>query len=214
MNQTNESLDALKDIKSLMERSSRFISLSGLAGVFSGVFALLGAAAAYWRVNMAPWALRDSDTPFGTGRIVDIDTNVALFLAIDALIVLLASIAVSYYFTKRKAKLKQQPLWGTYSKHLLINLSIPLVTGGLFCLILFAHGLIGLIAPTTLIFYGLALVNAGRFSLEEISYLGLSEIALGLFSFMMLGFGLVFWTIGFGVLHIVYGILMYYRHDR
>lgn len=214
MNQTNESLDALKDIKSLMERSSRFISLSGLAGVFSGVFALLGAAAAYWRVNMAPWALRDSDTPFGTGRIVDIDSNVALFLAIDALIVLLASIAVSYYFTKRKAKLKQQPLWGTYSKHLLINLSIPLVTGGLFCLILFAHGLIGLIAPTTLIFYGLALVNAGRFSLEEISYLGLSEIALGLLSFMMLGFGLVFWTIGFGVLHIVYGILMYYRHDR
>ncbi len=214
MNQTNESLDALKDIKSLMERSSRFISLSGLAGVFSGVFALLGAAAAYWRVNMAPWALRDSDTPFGTGRIVDIDSNVALFLAIDALIVLLASIAVSYYFTKRKAKLKQQPLWGTYSKHLLINLSIPLVTGGLFCLVLFAHGLIGLIAPTTLIFYGLALVNAGRFSLEEISYLGLSEIALGLLSFMLLGFGLVFWTIGFGVLHIVYGILMYYRHDR
>ncbi|MDA7835813.1 hypothetical protein N9A49_00235 [Salibacteraceae bacterium] len=214
MNQSNESLDALKDIKSLMERSSRFISLSGLAGVFSGVFALIGAAAAYWRVNLAPWAVRDTDTRFGTGRIVDIDIDVATFLGIDALLVLLASILVSYYFTKRKASRKQQPLWGTYSKHMLLNLSIPLVTGGLFCVLLFSHGLIGLIAPTTLIFYGLALVNAGRFSLEEISYLGLSEIILGLMSFMMLGFGLIFWAVGFGLLHIVYGILMYYRHDR
>jgi len=81
-------------------------------------------------------------------------------------------------------------------------------------LLLFSHGLIGLIAPTTLVFYGLALVNAGRFSLEEISFLGLSEIALGLLSFMMLGYGLIFWAVGFGILHIVYGILMYYRHDR
>jgi len=207
-------LDALKDIKSLMERSSRFISLSGLARVFSGLFALIGAAAAYWRVNLAPWAVRDSDTQFGTERIVDIDADVALFLGLDAFIVLLASIWVSFYFTKQKASLKQQPLWGTDSRHMLINLSIPLVTGGLFCLLLFSHGLIGLIAPTTLVFYGLALVNAGRFSLEEISFLGLSEIALGLLSFMMLGYGLIFWAVGFGILHIVYGILMYYRHDR
>jgi len=214
MSQSKESLDALKDIKSLMERSSRFISLSGLAGVFSGLFALIGAAAAYWRVNLAPWAVRDSDTQFGTERIVDIDADVALFLGLDAFIVLLASIWVSFYFTKQKASLKQQPLWGTYSRHMLINLSIPLVTGGLFCLLLFSHGLIGLIAPTTLVFYGLALVNAGRFSLEEISFLGLSEIALGLLSFMMLGYGLIFWAVGFGILHIVYGILMYYRHDR
>ena len=214
MNQTNESLDALKDIKSLMERSSRFISLSGLAGVFNGVFALIGAAAAYWRVNLAPWAVRDTYTPFGTVRIVNIDADVALFLGIDAFIVLLASILVSYYFTKQKASRKQQPLWGTYSRHMLINLSIPLVTGGLFCMLLFSHGLIGLIAPTALIFYGLSLVNAGRFSLEEISYLGLSEIALGLLSFMMLGYGLIFWAVGFGILHIVYGVIMYYRHDR
>ena len=197
-----------------MERSSRFISLSGLARVFSGLFALIGAAAAYWRVNLAPWAVRDSDTQFGTERIVDIDADVALFLGLDAFIVLLASIWVSFYFTKQKASLKQQPLWGTDSRHMLINLSIPLVTGGLFCLLLFSHGLIGLIAPTTLVFYGLALVNAGRFSLEEISFLGLSEIALGLLSFMMLGYGLIFWAVGFGILHIVYGILMYYRHDR
>jgi hypothetical protein len=158
--------------------------------------------------------LRDTDTPFGTGRIVHIDSGVAWFLALDGLLVLLASILVSYYFTKRKADRKQQPLWGAYSRHMLVNLSVPLVTGGIFCLVLFYHGLIGLIAPATLVFYGLALMNAGRFSLEEISYLGLSEIILGLVCLIFLGYGLIFWALGFGVLHIVYGILMYVRHDR
>ena len=214
METNKQPLDQLRDIKSLMGRSSRFISLSGLAGVFSGLFALFGAAAAYWRVNLAPWALRDTDTPFGTGRIVHIDSGVAWFLALDGLLVLLASILVSYYFTKRKADRKQQPLWGAYSRHMLVNLSVPLVTGGIFCLVLFYHGLIGLIAPATLVFYGLALMNAGRLSLEEISYLGLSEIILGLVCLIFLGYGLIFWALGFAVLHIVYGILMYVRHDR
>ena len=113
MESNEQPLDALRDIKALMERSSRFISLSGLAGVFSGIFALVGAAAAYWRVNIAPWAVRSDDTPFGTGRIVHIDTDVASFLAIDAILVLLASIAVSYIFTKRKARRKQQPPVGS-----------------------------------------------------------------------------------------------------
>lgn len=158
--------------------------------------------------------MRDTDTPFGTGRIVHIDSGVAWFLALDGLLVLLASIRVSYYFTKRKADRKQQPLWGAYSRHMLVNLSVPLVTGGIFCLVLFYHGMIGLIAPATLVFYGLALMNAGRFSLEEISYLGLSEIILGLVCLIFLGYGLIFWALGFGVLHIVYGILMYVRHDR
>jgi uncharacterized membrane protein YidH (DUF202 family) len=214
MNDSKASLDALNEIKALMERSSRFISLSGLAGVFIGVFALLGAAAAYWRVNLAPWAVREQDTPFGTGKIVHIDSNVALFLALDALMVLVLSLWVAFYFTRRKANRNKQPLWGTGSKLMLLNLSVPLVTGGLFCLMLFYHGLIGLIAPSSLIFYGLALMNAGRFSLKEVSYLGLSEVLLGLIAFVWLGYGLLFWTIGFGLLHILYGILMHFRYDR
>lgn len=214
MTNQSSSLEALNDIKSLMEKSSRFISLSGLAGVFSGVFALLGAGLAYWRVNLAPWAIRDEHTQFGTGKIVKIDGDVATFLAMDFLAVLVLSIFVSWFFTRRKALKHNQPLWGSYSRHLLLNLSIPLVSGGVFCMLLFYHGLIGLIAPTTLVFYGLALLNAGKFTLEEISYLGVSEVVLGLASLIFLGYGLIFWAIGFGLLHIAYGIIMYMRHDR
>jgi len=214
MTDHHDSLDTLRDIKSLMERSSRFISLSGLAGVFSGIFALLGAAAAYWRVNIGPWAIRDQDTPFGTGNIVHVDTGTVLFLAVDALLVLVLSVGVSYLLTRRKARRKNQPLWGAHSRHMLLSLSIPLATGGFFCMLLFMHGLLGLIAPATLVFYGLSLISAGKFTLEEISYLGIWEVVLGLVSLYNLGYGLIFWAIGFGLLHIVYGILMYIRHDR
>ncbi|MEZ4722447.1 MAG: hypothetical protein R2813_11300 [Flavobacteriales bacterium] len=214
MSAQNEQLDALKDIRDLMERSTRFISLSGLAGVFSGLFALAGAAAAWWKTNQGPWVFRSEDTDFGTGEIIRVDWSVVNFLIIDALLVFVLSVLTSYYLSRRKAVRKGQPLWGAYSRQMLINLSIPLAAGGIFCVIMFYHGLIAIIAPATLIFYGLALLNAGKHSFEEINYLGISEIIIGLLGLVFKGQGLIFWAAGFGLLHIIYGILMYLRHDR
>ncbi|GAB5538820.1 MAG: hypothetical protein Salg2KO_09230 [Salibacteraceae bacterium] len=214
MEEKTNQLEALQDIRSMMERSTRFISLSGLAGVFSGTFALIGAYIAHWVTTSSPWIKRAQDTDFGTGQIVNVDWSVVSILALDAFLVLTLSIGVSYYFTRRKSLAKGLPLWGASSKQMLWNLSLPLITGALFCAILFNYGLIGLIAPTTLIFYGLALLNAGKYSFEEINYLGISEIVLGLLGLWFKGQGLLFWSLGFGVLHIVYGVLMYIRHDR
>jgi hypothetical protein len=214
MEENQVTLDTLKDIKSMMERSSRFISLSGLSGVFSGTLALVGAYLAHWKTNQGPWIKRAQDTDFGTGEIISIDWSVVWFLAIDAILVFSLSLLVAYFFSRKKAIKKGQPLWGNYSRQFLLNPSLPLLTGGVFCVILFYHGLIGLIAPASLIFYGLALLNGGKFSFEEISYLGMSEIVLGFAGLLLKGQGLLFWALGFGVLHIVYGILMYWRHDR
>ena len=214
MEAEKEQLEALRDIRQMMQKSSRFISLSGLAGVFSGVYAIIGAYAAWWRVNLEPWAMREKQEPFGLGGVISVNAEVVWFLVIDGLAVLVLSLLTAVFFTRRKARRNHQPIWGAYSRQLLINLSIPLLTGAVFCSFLFYYGLIGLIAPATLIFYGLALVNSGKFTLEEISYLGITEILLGLFSMFKLGFGLLFWGVGFGVLHIVYGIMMYWRHDR
>jgi hypothetical protein len=69
-----------------------------------------------------------------------------------------------------------------------------------------------LVAPATLIFYGLALVNAERYTLTDIKYLGYCQIGLGLISLFFLGWGLVAWTFGFGVLHIVYGLIMHKKY--
>jgi hypothetical protein len=96
---------------------------------------------------------------------------------------------------------------------MIINLSIPLVAGGLYCLILLNYGWFGMIAPTTLIFYGLALLNASKYTLEEIRWLGISEIVLGLIGCFFIGYGITLWVLGFGILHIIYGLVMYVRYE-
>jgi hypothetical protein len=116
------------------------------------------------------------------------------------------------YFTQRKAKKNNQNIWDKQSQRLIANLMIPLVVGGILCLILLNNGFIGLIAPLTLLFYGLGLVNASKYTLTEIRSLGLIEIALGLIGCQFVGFGLILWAVGFGVMHIVYGIVMHLRH--
>jgi hypothetical protein len=71
----------------------------------------------------------------------------------------------------------------------------------------------GLIGPTTLIFYGLALLNGSSFVSEELRMLGLLEIGLGLIALFFVGYGLYFWALGFGVFHIGYGWWMYRKYD-
>ena len=130
-----------------------------------------------------------------------------------ALLVLVLSLASAIFFTIRKSKQKSLPIWTTSTKNLLVNFSIPLVTGGLFCLGLIYHNLLVFLAPVTLIFYGLALINAEKYTYSDIKYLGICEVALGLVSLFLLGYGLVFWVLGFGVLHIVYGAIMYKKYQ-
>ncbi|MCE9539589.1 MAG: hypothetical protein K8R85_10265 [Bacteroidetes bacterium] len=206
MTDSKEHLQTITDIRSMMERSSRFISLSGLSGIFAGVFALGGAYVAYIKLNSLNGIYRLlNDSAF---------TDVLVFLLIDAFIVLLASVTVGIMLTIRSSKKKGIKIWDTTSKRLLINLLIPLITGGLFCLVLLSHGLVGLVAPSLLLFYGLALINASKYTLNDIRYLGICEIVLGLIASFYIGYGLLFWAAGFGVLHIVYGAVMYYKYER
>jgi hypothetical protein len=206
MNDQHEHLKALSDIRSMMERSSRFISLSGLSGVISGVIALAGAAAAHVKLNsfMDNYRMMD-DQDF---------QDIIVFLLADAAVVLFLSLAAGTFFTMRNSKRKGIKTWDATAQRLLINLAIPLVTGGLFCLVLLYHGLIGLVAPATLVFYGLALINASKYTLNDIRYLGCCEIVLGLLASFYMGYGLYFWAFGFGVLHIVYGAVMYFKYER
>lgn len=194
----------LRQIKEIMDRSSRFISLSGLSGVAAGIIALAGAWYAYRNIY--------TESDFYGYQVVTISSeSIASIIGLGALMLMLA-IGAGLFFTARKAKKANQKVWNSQAKRLLINLSIPLVTGGLLSLIFLSRGYIGIIAPLTLIFYGLALVNASRYTHEEIRGLGIIEIVLGLLSAYFIGFGLLFWAIGFGLLHIVYGTIMHYRY--
>jgi len=206
MTEQQEQLKAISDIRSMMERSSRFISLSGLSGVFSGLFALAGAYAAYLKLTSLNYNYRSLEG--------DSFNDVIIYLLADAAIVLIASLAVGSLLTIRNSKRKGIKTWDSTAKRLLFNLGIPLVTGGLFCLVMLYHGIVGLVAPATLIFYGLALINASKYTFNDIRYLGICEIALGLTASLNVGYGLYFWAAGFGVLHIIYGTVMYFKYER
>lgn len=198
--------DDLASIRSLMERSSKFISLSGLSGVLAGVYALIGAVAAYCIMDHPN--LNYSDV-----TILQF-INAASYLATIAIAVLAASVITSVVLSYKKAKRNGQPIWGNTSKALLFHMAVPLFTGGLLILIFIYRGYFGIVAPAMLVFYGLALIGASNFTFTDIKYLGLCEIILGLIAALLPGYGLAFWAIGFGVLHIVYGSVMYLKYDK
>lgn len=194
----------LASIRSLMERSSKFISLSGLSGVIAGVYALIGAAAAYYIMHKP------------TANIASFFYLLSIITALVeiAACVLVASLLTCYWLTYKKAKKKNQPIWGKTSRSLLFQMAVPLITGGFFIAILITRGYYGIVAPASLIFYGLALTGASNFTFTDVKYLGLCEIALGLICTLYPNDGLYFWAIGFGLLHIVYGSVMYLKYDR
>lgn len=210
----NHPLEQLQDIHRMMERTSKFIGLSGLSGVGAGLFALAGAAMAQWylavggvgsyRESLLYWPA--DPHPWGWSAYT--------FYLLDALFVLAGALSSGIYFTTRRARLKGQAIWDQLTKRLLLNLAIPLVAGGVFCLAMFYHGYLGLVAPATLIFYGLALINGSKYTLNDLYYLGLCEVALGSIGLFFIGSGLLLWAIGFGALHILYGLMMYNKYER
>jgi hypothetical protein len=203
------SLETLQDIKRIMERSSRFISLSGLSGVSAGICAIAGAGIA------RSWISREAG-PAGPQLGLENGGGIELKwkLVFLGLAVLAAALVSSFYFTWRRARKNQMPIWDHSSKKLLLNLLIPLLTGGLFVVGLLYHDQWRFVAPACLVFYGLALVNASKYTLSDIRYVGLLEIVLGSVNMYFAEDGLYFWAVGFGLLHIIYGLIMWAKYER
>jgi hypothetical protein len=210
MEKNPTSAEDLKTIRKIMEGSTKFLSLSGFSGLFPGIFAIAGALIAHFLI------LDKGDLSYGeyfstlSGKEVD---TVKWLLTAVALSVLLLSLVTAFYFTFRKAKGSGESFLTPVSKRMFINLLVPLVTGGLFVLILLVQNDFEHIVPGLLIFYGLALINAGKFTYNEVFYLGILEIITGLICALLSDQGMIFWIIGFGILHICYGLFMYRKYE-
>ena len=195
----------LSHIRSMMERSSRFISLSGLSGVFAGLSALIGGMYAYLLVDRM-------DGEYYYGNSISYNKDLIFQLFFIAMLILIFALTFGIFFTIRKSRKYNLPIWNTATKNMLFNLAIPLSVGGVFCLALLYHHIYVLIAAATLLFYGLALVNAEKYTFSDIKYLGFCELILGCISLFYVGYGLVFWIIGFGILHILYGLIVFKKY--
>ncbi len=197
-----EYLKDITEIKDLMNKSSRFFSLSGLSGIMAGIYALIGAAIAYYLVSIS-----------GREYLI-LDSRTFNYILFDLLAVAVLSIATAIWLSTRKAKKNKETLWNGTSKRLLTAFLIPLITGGIYILIKISSHHYGLTGSLMLIFYGLALVNASKYTIGNVKYLGYAEIILGLICAVYPGYGFWFWVLGFGVMHIIYGSLIYLNHDR
>lgn len=205
--EANKYLNDISEIKNMMNRSSRFMSLSGLSGILAGIYSLVGAWLAYNTIYL------DTLT-FGNYRNLIITQESVEKLFAIAISVIVLSLATGIILSYRKATSQNEKFWDSSSKRLVINFMIPLVTGGIFILFLIEKEMLGLVAPLTLLFYGLACVNASKHTIGGVRYLGITMIILGLISTKFLGYGLLFWALGFGVCHIFYGAVMYFKYEK
>ncbi|MEZ0538388.1 hypothetical protein [Fibrella arboris] len=207
MAQDQDQLAALQEIRSLMERSARFTSLSGLSGIAVGLVALAGVALVYWKLN----SLHLTYTDLYTGTF---SQEMSTFLMLVAVGVLLLAAGAAIGFSQFKARKDKQSIWHHQALAMVNNLCIPMAAGGVFCLVLLYHHNLYLVAPSMLVFYGLALINSSKYTFTDIRYLGLGELVLGLLVCFQVEYGLVAWGLGFGGLHILYGALIYYKYER
>lgn len=198
----------LTEIRSMMERSTKFLSLSGISGIMAGIYALVGAFVAFRFFYIENGSVI-KNTLNGQQLTQEVE-----YLILLAIAVLVLAVGTAIIFSLKKSGKQGEKLWNSSARRLVINMAIPLITGGIFILILISKGLYGFLAPASLVFYGLALVNASKFTFEEIKSLGIVQVLLGLLAFYFIELGLLLWAVGFGLMHIVYGIVMHLKYEK
>jgi len=209
-NNNDSTLEALREIRIIMDKSARFVSLSGMSGIWAGITGLVGAAVAYLWLQKPEFQYIGKATE-GTPDYFDHFTIRLMMLGISTFLVAFAG---AFYFTWKKTKLTGQTMWNNASRQLVLQAFYPLLAGGIFCVMFIFYGCGMFVVPACLIFYGLALISGSRHTYSDIRYLGMLDVVLGCTSLFFPGFGLFFWAIGFGVLHIVYGAFMWNRYDK
>jgi hypothetical protein len=213
MNESEKLSSELHDIKQMMERSSRFISLSGLSGISAGICALIGAWFSAAVIERNKHAVRNLKISIADADSILFGDFINSRLFQIALVTFVAALLSAFLFTYRRSKKTNVPIWGATAQRMIVNVTVPMLTGGIFLLALIKNGTFGFVAPGCLIFYGLGVLNASKYTLPESRYLGYSEILLGLINLFFIGEGLYFWAAGFGLLHIIYGAFMWWKYE-
>lgn len=207
MKKEQDYIKDITEIRSMMERSSKFLSLTGFSGVMAGIYALVGAYLVY------EFFYSNAGDNFFTSMDGKFSGNLWNLIAL-ALLILVLALGTAIFFSYRKANKNGEKIWNATARRLVTNMAIPLVAGGLLILVFLTKGLFGLVVPVSLIFYGLALANAGKFTFEEMKSLGIIQVFLGLLAAYYMEYSLLFWAFGFGIMHILYGIYMHLKYEK
>lgn len=198
-----ESENYLKDIseiKNLMNKSSQFISLSGLSGAFAGIYAIIGAA--YFYITTRSIKISDFETK-------DIDKATIIFI----LFVILSTLT-TIIFTSIRAKSLDEKSWDVKTKNLVQAFFTPILIGLVFVLILYFNNEYNYLLALLLVFYGIGLLNAGFTTNNLVKPLGYIQVTFGLICAIKYDYTFWFFAIGFGIVHLVYGSIVYFKIDK
>ncbi len=201
-------IQELAEIRHMMDRSSKFLSLTGWSGIMAGLYALI----ALYLFKRSYLDGGESIVSYDVER-HKVPDNI-FEMIVFGLVLFAIAVGTAIFLSQRKAKKREEKIWNSVTKRLVIEMAIPLLSGGGLVLIIIFHGIYTLIVPALLIFYGLSLISASRYTVGEVKYLGLMEIIFGLICALFPSLGLVIWGIGFGILHIIYGFVMHWRYER
>lgn len=209
MNQSEQPLEDIRVIRKLMEESSRFLSLSGLSGIIAGIAGLAGAWVAHLVIRgntpYPDWYLKPlAGGEAGAGTVLELFSAMAVVLAV--------AFTAAVVLSSRKAKKSGLHAWTPVTKRMLMSLLLPLAAGGLFILFTVNTVPASVTAASSLIFYGVAMMSAGKFTFGEIHWLGVLEVVTGLACLLMPQYTILIWAVGFGVIHIAYGLFMHLRY--
>lgn len=200
----NEAINTLNEIKDLMKKSSRFQTISGLSIIIIGIYASI--------VSLGAWLLLGDHEPYSwlPSWSLDLSINtptrtwVAILCALALVVVSFGTVCImSYAKTKRQ---NHQFSFDQTVRRPLLHFFVPAVTGGLLCLAMLLQGHYGLTSSFMLVFYGLALINCSHYTTSSIALLGYGELLLGIIDCFLISHGILFWFLGFGLWHIVFGI--------
>ena len=208
MSTEQDYLKDISEIRSMMERSSKFLSLSGWAGVLAGLYALAGAYLAVFFLSFNPDQI-EYPVNAGGDKVAGLPPVIGL-----ALFVLVLAIGSAIVLSSRKALTRGEKAWNPTARRMIESMAVPLIPGGILMIALVANGYSGLVPSLSLLFYGLALYNAGKFTFNDVKYLGFIQIGLGLAGCLLVSYGMLFWALGFGVAHIVYGLFIHLKYER
>lgn len=208
MTDVDSGLRDIAEIRSIMERSTKFISLSGFAGIGAGLVALAGAWTA-WEMFTADRVVLNY-----AATVADLQPDTRSNLVLLGVAVLVLALAIAWFFSRRIMRMNAEPVHGPVMRQLVLSFAVPILVGAFMTLLLFYRGPLWPVVPSMLLFYGLGIFSAGSFTFGEVKALGMIEILLGLTAALFPEFGLYFWAAGFGVLHIVYGVLFFRKYRQ
>lgn len=210
--ENKEALNTLNEIKDLMEKSSRFQSISGLSIVIVGLLASVVSAGAWlmllphsdisWLPTTCNGILINS--PFRT--------KIAVF---SALLLLVISFSTVSFFSLHKMKKQRGAVsFDSTLRRCLFHFCVPMVVGGLLCAAMLLQGHYGLTSTFMLVFYGLALINCSHYTSSSIAMLGYAQLVLGVVDCFAVSHAILLWWLGFGLMHILFGIYFIIKYDR